>query len=72
MDLWEAAYNMDNFVCFFNKEEQELSTIKTPAGDNFLEKWKEVSSERVKILKRKYCTIVFVLSDNFLVIKEEF
>lgn len=51
MDLWEAAYNMDNFLCFFNKEEQELSTIKTPAGDNFLEKWKEVSSERVKILK---------------------
>lgn len=39
MDLWEAAYNMDNFVCFFNKEEQELSTIKTPAGDIFLEKW---------------------------------
>lgn len=63
----EAAHNTDNFVCSFNKEEiAGIIYNQNTCKRLFLGKVeRRISSERVKIVKGKYCTIAFVPPDHF-------
>lgn len=67
MDLWEAAYDRDNFVCLFNRKEiAGIIYNRHTCKILFFGKVKRrVSSERVNIVKGKNCAIAFALPDHF-------